>query len=194
MSVLDTDWPTDTLGLYGLYTQAQEPAAGVEYMACELVAQRNELLVHRIVATCLVGASAGGVGQGVHVLTPLQGYNPTVNGTTIWFPWAQTPYEVGQAAALPEAYGLGGTNAAQQIVNINGVPFTSIGPVHFQEYATGLTMPQSFNMELWGFQDPPIRVRPQTHLAVQSIAVATAGGALETLNVNWWFSEREAQE
>lgn len=192
-SQLDKDWPQDTLDLWGLYIQSRDNPAGNEYLGAELVAQRKELLVHRIRATMLIGASAGPLGQGCHVMTPLQTYDPTVNVPTIWFPWFQSGYRAGQAANLPEAFGLGGTNPALQVVVINGVPFTSLGPVSFQSYATAVGQPQLFNIDLWTHQDPPLRVHPFQSCCVQTIQPATGGGSVDTLNVNFWFSERDPQ-
>lgn len=198
----DRHWTADRLNLWGIFTQHALPGGiGPVYPAASLHAQRKELLVHRIQATLRIGGSWSSVpGYGFHLFSPLQTYVPELNRAAIWFPWAQTMVEPADAGQLSEGFGLTGDNAAQQVVLVNGVPYTSIGPVGFAPWvitfvgATGGGYAYSAQPELqtlWSFQDPPLRVRPFSALTVQTTSAMGPSGSIWTLDVNWWYSERE---
>jgi hypothetical protein len=182
-------WDSDVFNVWGMYVQADRPAGGgADHIACTIEAQDKELLIHRVEGWITKNGQVDTVP--IHCFTPLQAYNPTVNNTSIWFPWLQTPVEQpADPARLPSAFGLGGLNPVQQVININGVPFTCIGPVSTARF--GLFGTLIGGQLFWHAQDPPLHVRPFSTLAVQSTLAVGGVGQLWHLNVNFYFSERE---
>ena len=181
-------WDSDVFNVWGMYVQGDRAAgAGVDHVAATLEAQRREVLVWRVDAWL---ERNGGIDvTPLHIFSPLQAYNPTANNTSIWFPWLQTPVEQpADPARLPEAFGLGGHVPGLQVVNINGVPFTCIGPA--QSGLVGLFGGARMQAHWW-FQDPPLHVRPFATLAVQTVLAVGGAGNLYTLNANFYYSERE---
>lgn len=167
----DRHWQADRLNQYGLITQVT--GDGANLTAGMLVAQELEVLVHRITAS-----SSPNVAD-VNLFTPLQTYNPAAINPAIHFPHVQ-PITFNAPAALSRAFGLSGLNAAQQVININGAPHTSVGQLR----RTG-----PFAELFHEAYDPPIRLHPQTSICVQ----ATFPILGNVLTCNFWYSEREAQ-
>lgn len=189
---VDKHWDSDRLNVWGMFVQGEKPrGVGAQHICATLEAQRKELLVYRVDAKLMSMSLASD--NPVHIFSPLQNYNPhaTSDGaadTTIWFPWLQSMVEQpGDPARMPEAFGLGGYNATMQVVTINGVPFTSVGPI-----SGGQSMALDHGSAVfWEFQDPPLRVRPFATLCVQSTLALTGGSTDWYLNCNFWFVERE---
>lgn len=192
---VDKHWDSDRLNIWGIFVQGEKlRAAGAQHICATLEAQRKELLIYKVEAWLDVNGFLHTTP--IHIFTPLQNYNPHATSdaaaaTSIWFPWLQSMAEQpGDPARLPEAFGLGGYNAGMQVVTINGVNFTSVGPVSSVNSWVGGGAVERGQV-MWNFQDPPLRVRPFSTICVQS-ALAVVGGTLDWyLNVNFWFCERE---
>lgn len=184
---VDKHWQADTLDVFGLHAQVTGAAgAPFDYIAAMLVAQEREVLVHRVNAWAIT-TGAVPVDLGFHLFTPLQAYDPTIVRTQIWFPWLQ-PATQTDPARLSRAFCLTGGNPVLQTVIINAVPFVSVGP-RYRSYGAGVDL-DPVPRELWTFQDPPIRLFPFGEMAVQS---STQPNNTILLNVNFYYSEREAQ-
>lgn len=176
---VDKHWQSDRLNVWGAF--GQETGDNVNLSGVGLVAGNNEVLVHRIHAW-VTGAI---VTPTLHLFTPLQTYNFAAINPGIWLPWLQMAYDdKATPARLPEAFIGSGKNAALQTLVVNGVPFTTVGPVYLRAVTSFETPP------IWSEQDPPLRLHPQQELVVQT---TTAHGFANVLNVNFYFSEREAQ-
>jgi hypothetical protein len=182
---VDKHWQSDRLNIWGAFGQSFGDA--VNHQAVGLLAGNREVLVHKVEAwvdLSLVG------GDPFHMFTPLQGYDSFAIAPVIFLPWLQMGYEGPvQAALLPQAFLLAGRAAALQTILVNGVPFTTIGPSyqHMIRVTSGATRTL---ITLWSMQDPPLRLLPQQQLVVQSATVWPLG---RILDVNFYFSEREAQ-
>lgn len=196
----DRHWMDDRLNIWGMFLQAFANGATARYRSCMLVTQRKEALVYRVEAALRgTGYVSYTVGCGCHLFTPLQTYNPVAEGPAIWFPWLQTAVREADPGSLPETFGMSGRAVAQQVVVVNGTPYTSVGPVRFAPYidrrGTG-AVPVYLYADpdvrlVWEFQDPPLRLAPFTELCVQDITPFTS--ATYSLDVNFWFCEREDQ-
>jgi hypothetical protein len=172
---VDRSWPKDVGDVWGAFHQG---FANINtYAAVELVAQRRRLRVYRVTAweglsTAIFNPTNN---RGLHLFTPLQTYDPTVLNRTLQFPWLQTGYLPGQAGYLGEAFTLGGANVALQVVTVNGVNYTAIGPAFIHGGSTALaSSSRDHEHVLWDSQDPPLLVQPFTSLCVQSWAPAGA--------------------
>lgn len=187
---VDKHFPDDLLNLYGIFSQAAG-TGGNTYLACMLSAQEKEVLLHRIHGSFIKAGGWSAV-QAYHLFTPLQAYNPVVNNTALWLPWLQTPIRTGEPGNLSQAFGTTGDNAAQQVVNVNGAPHISIGPVTHGPFIAGVVGGSCVRQEvIWSAQDPPLRIAPFTSICVQLAAVSTL--ATDFLNVSMFYSEREDQ-
>lgn len=193
---VDKHWQSDRLNLWGAFGQFDYTALGAgEHGAVMLVgADDRETLVHRVVANEQVASNIPDTH--VHLFSPLQTYNPVLNGPTLYLPWLQGSVTPSDPAALSRAFVLSGSNPGQQVVVVNGVPQVSIGPVFnckVQNVTVGaLTSFTGDNPELWSFQDPPLRLLPSQTLAVQGL-VPRSGPLAGSLNVSFFYSEREPQ-
>lgn len=193
---VDKVLPTEDQDIYGLFTQAL--ADGVNLPACQLTAQRQDVLVMRI--EVFVDAVSQRF-PNVHIFTPLQTYDPfDVSLQGIFFPWLQggarppANDQMAQATGqLGSTFGAAGIGSALMTVSVNGFPISAIGPVHpLERWTTFVGSGGGENRMIWSMQDPPIRVRPFQSLVVQ----APLGGMLGNgtpLNVNWYYSERREQ-
>ena len=201
---VDKHWVADRLDIYGMLVQQPKDAVQTSIPACGLVAGSRELLVHRI--TCWPGTGAGGSlagfydeqGFAVHIFTPNSAYNPFALSPGVFFPWMQTRQGIDSIVSLPGAFGIGGEALTSQTITVNGVPVVTIGPtLRFNKIRLiGITpaMIAQTAQGFWTYQDPPLRIKPFQTLAVQFVNAQTvalfAGG---TLNVNFWWSERDPQ-
>lgn len=187
---VDRHYTDDRLDLWGAFTQIPGTAVANRLGACSLVPQVAEVLVHKIEARYI------GIGQGqhpFHLFTPLQAYAPTAINAALVLPWMQ-PVKPGQPGRLSSTiFVTGETDAGLMVVTVNGAPHTAIGPAYTlssQGIALVAAPFSSHPTVLWGFQDPPLRVKPGQQLTVQ----ATAAIPLNFfLNVNWFYSERVFQ-
>ncbi len=176
---VDRHYTDDRLNVWGLFGQ-QLGTTGLLLGAVSLVAQERELLVHRV-AYFFSGAPQ--ILLTCHVFSPLQAYDPHSVGPALVLPWLQ-PVEPGSPGRLSRAFGLQGETALLQVVTVNGAPHTSIGP------ASQMFTLSSDLIDLWGYQDPPFRVRPFGQLTVQTTVLLPIGFGL---NVSFWYSERDDQ-
>ena len=179
---IDKHWTEDRLDMWGLECQQGGTAVAGNLASCSLVAGSKELLVHRVGVT-YNGSVAPRTLVG-HLFTPLQTYNPAAIGPALVFPWLQ-PVQPGEPARLASAVGLVGDAAFLQVVTVNGLPNTSIGPItQMQVNARSLVA--------WGDngQDPPYRVKPLQLLTFQSLLQLPVGNSI---NISFWFTERDAQ-
>jgi len=179
--------------IYGMFCQVT--GDGVNLGACQIGAERVELLVHQVefwVDAITTRAPT------VHLFTPLQTYDPfDVAGPTIFFPWFQGPAvappgnPLGQATgALSTAVGRSGLGSALMSVIVNGVPVVAIGPTYpYERWTTFVGAGGGTMRKIWTFQDPPLRIRPFQNLTVQTL-LGIMLGAGQPLNVNFYWSER----
>jgi hypothetical protein len=177
--------------IYGMLVQSSV-GNGAKLLACALVAQDREVLIHKIdfhyqaLSTIL---------RGVHIFTPLQNYNPFNVNSAAYFAWLQGPANVNDVGKLGRSFGIGGAGNAHQVVVVNGVPVTTFGPFYQYEYHSVFVLGAGFNNEkpnrvLWSHQDPPFRLKPFSMCCVQEI---WAGAAGDLLDVNFFYSERVPQ-
>jgi len=117
-----------------------------------------------------------------HLFTPLQNYNPAAVGPALVFPWLQ-PVQPPQPARLSESVGLVGDAPFLQVVTVNGLPHTSVGPL----MQKGVNSPSKVH---WDSQDPPWRLKPLQLLTFQTLTQIPVGNSI---NVSFWFTERDAQ-
>ena len=177
---VDKHWTDDRLDMWGLEMQQTGTAVAGNLASCSIVAANKELLVHRIGVT-YNGSVAPRTLIG-HVFTPLQGYNPALVGPALVFPWLQ-PVRPGEPARLAAAVGLIGDNPGFQVVIVNGLPHSSVGPItQMQVNARSLVA--------WSGSDPPYRVKPFQLLTFQSLTQIPVGNSI---NISFWFTERAAQ-
>lgn len=180
---VDKHWTDDRIDLWGMFMQQPGTATLNRLGACSLVAQEKELLVHKIEAWFTTTSASGLVG--LHLFTPLQAYAPTAINPALVLPWLQ-PVKPGQPGRLSRAIGVAGeTDAGLMTVTVNGAPHTAIGPVQ-----TNIAQTFSPPVEVWGFQDPPLRVKPLQQLTIQSLNQIPTN---TLLNVNWFWTERVFQ-
>lgn len=181
---VDKHWQDDRLDIWGMFVQGGADAGPApQLLSATLFAQDLEVLVHRV-----DGWWAGQVSNRVHLFTPLQTYDPAATNPNVFFPWLQTMVQTGDAGRLSRAFGIGGYNGAHQVVTVSGTPFTTFGP--FSPLHTELT-PGGRVHRFWGFQDPPIRLKPFERLTVQ--ALGQAAFITDVLGANFYYSEREPQ-
>lgn len=177
---IDKHWIEDRLDMWGLEMQQGGTAVAGNLASCSLVAGRKEVLVHRVGVT-YNGSVAPRTLIG-HLFTPLQGYNPAAVVPALVFPWLQ-PVQPGEPARLAESVGVIGDAVALQVVIVNGLPHTSIGPV----MQMGINSPSKVH---WDSQDPPYRVKPFQLLTFQSLTQIPVGNSI---NISFWYTERDPQ-
>lgn len=187
---VDKHRSADDSNIYGMLVQAAGNLGQIE--ACALVAQDNEVLIHKIEFWWTTVFSL--VSRPVHIFTPLQTYTPFDVASNAYFSWWQGPANVGDEGKLGRTFGAGGLGSAHQVVNVNGVPITTFGPSFDYEVmglgAVDVAMRRPA-VKIWDFQDPPFRLKPGVMACVQSVSPAIGAG--DTLNVNFYYSEREPQ-
>lgn len=183
--------PTEDQDLFGMFVQGV--GDGVNITACALAAQARDVLVHKI--DFWVDAITTREPT-VHIFTPLQTYDPfDVSLQNIFFPWFQGAARAppndpfGQATGtLGDPIGLAGLASGLMSVIVNGVAITAIGPTY--PFIVGSGGGEA--RPIWGFQDPPIRVRPFQRLCVQT-TIGNMLGLNQPLNVSFWYSDRREQ-
>jgi len=184
---IDKHYPDDTLDLWGMFSQAVGDAVNLE--SCSLVAGAREVLVHRVDVWDEGTGSANGIDW--HMFTPLQTYNPVgVAAQSVQFPWAQMKANTQDTGQLSRAFGLSGTAAGLQVVTINGVPVTSVGPVYSGQVFVVNTAVGTSPIKAWEAQNPPLRIKPFGILTVQVLQPTFVN---HLMNVNWWYTERDPQ-
>lgn len=163
--------------------------------------EQRELLVWRMNAELFTRlAAATLLGFSLHQFTPIGNYNPHVipGATPIFLPWFQPAKATGELARFPLAGHLdAGSNAALDVVTVNGVPVTVVGPV--MTMRQGRTQAGSSvagglsNMEFGLNVDaPPFRVKPGERVTIQTLEPHSS--SFTTLRVVVWYSERPFTE
>ncbi len=194
--VVDTVRDDESQNLYGMFVQAQGDALNLG--ACVLAAQQFDVLVHKV--EFWVDAISTRAPT-VHLFTPLQTYDPfDVALQNVFFPWFQGPASAppdnpfGAATGrLSAAIGIAGLGSALMALIVNGVPVTAIGPTYaFTRWTTFVGSQPSEHRVIWGFQDPPIRLRPFQRLCVQTLLPIMLGVG-HPLNVNFYYTERSEE-
>ncbi len=187
---VDKHWTNDRLDLWGMFMQQPGTAVANRLASCSLVTQEREVLVHKVEAYLSVIAGPNAVVANFHLFTPVQGYIPAAVNVAIVFPWLATMVDEFDAGRLPRAVGVvGDTDAGLMVVTVNGAPHTAIGPAY--HVATSPVSLDTKNLQvLWGFQDPPIRIKPFKLFTVQMLDQLPAAFAL---NMNVYFTERPFQ-
>lgn len=190
---VDKHYGWDTLGLYGLFVQ-QSDVGDTGYQSCSLLAQSEELLVHKLEFWCISAATGNPIATGVHAFTPVSPYNPAMLGTGLYYSWLSTPSGYGSSFSIGRGLGIAGANAALQTVLVSGAPVATIGPSYRQGSVLisgqGGGMADFGPKQIWGFQDPPLRVRPFTMLTLQTTSAWTTPFNL-VLNVNFFYTQKE---
>ena len=187
---VDKHWTNDRLDLWGLFMQQVGTVTANRLAACTLLAGDLEVLVHKIECqVVIVGVTAGNIIP-VHIFTPLQGYLPTAVNVALVLPWLQTMVRPQDPGRLARAVGLiGETDAGLMVVTVNGAPHVAVGPSYsLSTYAAG--MAGGRRHVLWGFQDPPLRLKPFMQLSVQTLAQMPTSIAIQ---VNIFYTERVFQ-
>ena len=173
--------------IFGMFTQATGDALNIP--ACALHAQRDEVLIHKVE---FFWTQIRTLSRPVHIFTPLQTYNPFDASGNAFFAWWQGKAVAQDRGQLGGTFGVGGYGTAHQVVNVGGVPITTFGPSYDWEFwlGAGFGTAQQPARQIWGYQDPPFRLKPFSMACVQSNFAAMGG---DTLNVNWYYSERPSQ-
>jgi hypothetical protein len=196
VAVVDRHWHQEELDLWGLNVATDIGVVPNRHHAVSLHNPSTEdplleVLVWRVNA-CLFDVNTGRPRPGpIHLFTPLTpAYNPHSSPATIplHFPWLQTPASFGDEVALSRVHGDAGGNPALQVVTVNGVATTSIGPSVWTITGHGLAGEEHMPFaELGpGPTAPPLRVKPGQRLTVQHLI----SQGLLTLQANFWFSQR----
>ena len=173
--------------IYGMFLQATGDAVNIP--ACALVAQADEVLIHRIE---FFWKHIRTLTRPVHIFTPLQNYTPFDVSSNAYFAWWQGKAVAQDRGQLGGTFGVGGYGSAHQVVVVNAVPITTFGPTYDWEILmTAVGVAEQPVRRIWSFQDPPFRLKPFTMACVQSVFAGL--GATEVLNVNFFYSERPAQ-
>lgn len=192
VAMVDKHVPDDRLDLYGMLVQEVHTGVAGRYASCTLQAGDKEIRVHEVTAF-IQHASQAYLGWIYHMMTPHPTYQPWaayLHGA--YYPWLQTRIKQDRPIQFPDAFGVGGENAALQTVSIDGVPITCTGK--------SMVLPRLFvgsggfgpeNTKFWGFQDPPLRIKPYRQLMVQSAAAQGVAQVGMILSVNFIFSEGE---
>lgn len=173
--------------IFGMFTQAAGDAVNIP--ACALVAQADEVLIHKVE---FFWKQIRTLSRPVHIFTPLQAYTPFDISSNAYFSWWQGKAVAQDRGQLGGTFGVGGYGSAHQVINVNGVPTTTFGPTYDWEFWLGAafgTAEQPARV-IHSFQDPPFRLKPFTMACVQS---AFAAMGTDVLNVNWYYSERPVQ-
>lgn len=182
---VDKHRSSDDSDIYGMFVQAQGNLGQIE--ACALSSQDLEVLIHRIE---FWWDPPSATQRPVHLFTPLQNYTPFDAASNAYFAWWEGPANSQDVGKLGRAFGVGGLGTGLQVVNVNGVPITTIGPT-LPSIQTGLFGIVAVSAGFWEFQDPPFRLKPFTMACVQSVNALV--GATDFLNVNFYYSERVPQ-
>jgi len=182
---VDKHRAADDQDIYGLLVQANSNVGQIE--ACALVSQTHEVLIHKIE---FWWDPATSVSRPVHLFTPLQNYTPFDVSSAAFFAWFQGPANANDVGKLGHAFGVGGLGSGLQVVVVNGVPITTIGPA-YPHLLTGVFATLQGVQPIWTFQDPPFRLKPFSMACVQSTNQLVESG--HVLNVNFFYSERVAQ-
>ncbi len=200
--IADKHWHSDALNVYGMFTQ--NPCDGAQIPCCGLAAGANEVLVSKV-EMWLSSSSAFGPPPGFatvwagwrwHLFTPHPNYNPTDgNFWSFWYPWLQMRQSpTADQIALPGTIGFSGQAIAHQTIALGGgPPITTFGPMFqtpFLSLLAAVDLGDTKPQVIWGFQDPPLRVRPWQFLVVQGFDIPNRD---VSLNVNWYFSEQEEE-
>ncbi len=178
--------------IFGMFVQITGDAVNIP--ACALVAQADEVLIHRIE---FFWSQIRTLSRPVHLFTPLQNYNPFDVALPVppaaHFAWWQGKAVAQDVGQLGGTFGVGGYGTAHQVINVNGVPTVTFGPTYDWEFWLGgaFGTAQQPARVIWTFQDPPFRLKPFTMACVQSVFAGM--GAAEHLNVNFFYSERPSQ-
>lgn len=194
--VLERNWPGDQLDMWGANGVCSPPLNGnLQSVSLFNQSADQELLVWRVESNFVDGVSEQ-ISRPfqMHIFTPLQTYDPASLPSAIpfFFPWLQPVAPPESARLSPNAFLIAGSNPAIQVVTINGVPTSSIGPILHPAadatsgfFSVGVAPVWS---RFWQAGDvPPIRVRPGQRLTVQSLFPAFGNDHLEA---NFWWSER----
>jgi hypothetical protein len=187
---VDKHWDNERLDLWGIFMQQVGTATPNRLGAATLLAGQLEVLVHKVeVQLAITGATAGQIAP-VHLFTPLQAYLPTAINVALVLPWLQTMVRPQDPGRLSRAVGLiGETDAGLMVVTVNGAPHVAVGPSYsINTYAAG--MAGGRRHVIWGFQDPPLRVKPFEQLTVQTLVQIPTSVAIQ---VNMFYTEREFQ-
>lgn len=187
---VDKHWTNDRLDLWGMFMQQPGTAVANRLASCSLVTQEREVLVHKAECYLTVTAGVQTILGNAHLFTPVQGYIPAAVNVAIVFPWLATMVDEFDPGRLSRAVGVvGDTDAGLMVVTVNGAPHTAIGPAYNLWGSLG-SFGSSTIAPLWGFQDPPIRVKPFKLFTVQMLDQLPANFAL---NMNVYFTERPFQ-
>jgi hypothetical protein len=166
----------------------QAPSNLGQFEACALVSQDFEVLIHQIL---FWWDPPSATNRPVHIFTPLQNYTPFDVSSSSYFSWLQGPANSQDVGKLGRAFGVGGLGSALQVVVVNGVPITTIGPTWPYVAVGGFGSVGSLATEMWGYQDPPFRLKPFSLCCVQAVNGAVPAG--QFLNLNFYYSERVPQ-
>ena len=183
---VDRHYTDDRLNLWGLFMQQPGTVIANRLGACSLNTQENEALVHRV--DVHFSSSLVTLGFDCHLFSPLQTYDPHEHNPFIGFPWLQ-PISFGEPGRLSRSFGLEGEQDTLQVVVVNTVAHVTVGPV-LRAASSAAGVPGAHGGNLWGFQDPPWRLRPFTQLTVQMLVQLPVG---YFLNVAFYYSERSDQ-
>ena len=198
--VAEQHWPGDQLDIFGLnaITDTQTDfGPGATHLTIIFVAGELEVLLWKVEAASRV--ATGLEDFPVQMFTPLQNYglvggasNPLIPNPVnpaIYFPWLQ-PVNQGDAGRLSRSVALAGAISGQQLVSVNGVPTTSIGPI-MQTLSVGnvgLLFGNYWPQYHGSSYTPPLRLKPFTRLALQMTVSGGSGG--NHISANFYYSER----
>lgn len=178
---VDRHYTDDRLNLWGIFMQQQGTVIANRLGACSIVTQANEALVHRVDAH--FSSALANTSFDCHLFTPLQTYDPHAINPALTLPWLQ-PISFGEPGRLSRTFGLIGEQDFLQVVTVNGAPHVGVGPV-----LRGISAGSAGRSggRLWDFQDPPLRMRPNTQLTVQMLVQLPVG---YFLNCSFYYTER----
>jgi len=199
--VAENHFPGDQLDFFGLNAETDTFAAfgpGAVHLYIELIAPADlEVLIWDVQATVLNNGVPDELP--VHLFTPLQDFallggatNPLIPNPVLpflYFPWLQ-PVSQPESGRLSQTLSQAGATSGLQVVSVNGIPTTSIGPIRNSQAVAGSAL--FFGGLLWNrfyssSYRPPLRLKPETRVAVQTTVADTRGLAL---GANFIYSER----
>ena len=206
--VLEQHWPTEQLDMFGINASTDGGVAG-EFHACSLFNRSDdlELLVWQVTAF-VVNFQGTTRGFPVHIFTPLQTYDPTVTPAAtppapadgLFFPMLQTAVSVGIPGLVGDAVVEVGSNPSLQVLTVDGLARVSIGPrkLDFNGWTeSAFQFPlqnrdSHVNLGVQASPAPPLRVKPQQRLCVQSTSTmqGPGGGTSQALEANFIYSQR----
>ena len=200
VAIVDRHWHQHDLDVFGVFGQAAEPlgTGPATFLAVEIFAPLTQDLtiwrIHAQYSHQFPTGNAPFAATPIHVFTPFDPYDPTVNNRNAHFPWLQMA--VGRPT-LGSAVVLSGDNVALQVALVGGVPTSTIGPLlreaHNAINATGVAQGATFMQIDYGTkpESPPLRLKAGGRLCVQMAnRTAVTLASIQTLDVSFYYSER----